>query len=187
MYRSQSWQFLWSSGLTSKQLWWCCALRRSLPEKEHHQKLLHWCFFFFSPLFSFSHLSNTLSFPLNPPLSEGGMAASCLFVQLADWIETPGKISEIQRQCTELNRAESQIRTEESWKERGSDAGFMLLVMCNKATTQQPCCLCFPKATRGESTSEAFYHSDLVSSAVWCMWDIALETNWCKRCQTVKC
>lgn len=33
------------------------------------------------------------AFPLNPPLPEGGKAASCSFVQQADWIETPGKIS----------------------------------------------------------------------------------------------
>lgn len=103
------------------------------------------------------------------------------FVQLADWIETPGKISEIQRQRTEPNSAESQIRAEESREERGSDAGFTLFMMCNKATSYQPHCLCFPKATQEESTSEAFYESDLVSIAARCMMrDMALEMNWYK-------
>lgn len=102
------------------------------------------------------------------------------FVQLANWIETPGKISEIQRQRTEPNRAESQIRAEESREERGSNAGFTLLMMCNRATSYQPCCLYFLKATREESSSEAFYDSDLVSNAVICMWDMALEMNWYK-------
>ena len=65
---------------------------------------------------SSSSLSNSLSLPLNPSLSEGGKKSSFLppFVQLADSIETPGKISEIQRQRRELNRAESQIGAEGS-------------------------------------------------------------------------
>lgn len=59
------------------------------------------------------------------------------FVQLADWIETPGKISEMQHQCRELNRAGSQMGSEGSSEERGSDVCLTLLLTCNKASSSQ--------------------------------------------------
>lgn len=103
--------------------------------------------------FSFSFLPSlcpSLSFPSQsaPPSGEK-KAASCPFVQLAGWIGTPGKISEIQLQCGALDRAESQIRSEGSLEERGSNPSFMLLSMCDKTSTeQQRCSLCWPQVRR---------------------------------------